>query len=143
MRHWAFVLPALAASGLFVQSSLAQAVVTPGPTVTQSPAVTQAPSWPPNQTFAAGAPSVVEAPPANLVVGAPVLAPGIFAPLPVIAPHLVAPAIGVRPLAPVLAYRPVVPVVAPARVLYPGAVVRTKVYVWGQPIRNFWRRVLP
>lgn len=68
-------------------------------------------------------------------------------PGPVIAPPTVvyrAPVV----VPPVVAFRPVVPApvvrVAPRAVYYgPTAVVRTRYFVPGQPIRNYWRAVLP
>ena len=73
------------------------------------------------------------------VVPAPVVAPPAFVYRP---PVVVPPVVAYRPVvpAPVVTYSPVVP----APVYYgPRAVVRTRFFVPGQPIRNYWRAVLP
>ena len=78
-----------------------------------------------------------------------VYSPAVTVPAPIVAP----PAVVYRPFVPavvappVVVYRPFVPapvVVAPRAVYYgPRAVVRTRFFVPGQPIRNYWRAVLP
>jgi len=80
---------------------------------------------------------------------APVVTYRPIAPAPVVTYRPLAPAPWVVYRAPVVTYRPVAPVVTyspavyPAPMVYPGAVVRTKVYYPGEPIRNFFKAITP
>lgn len=103
---------------------------TPAPTVSYLP-------------VAAG--PVVSVAPAPVVVYRPVVAAPVVAPL-------VSPVVVYRPVVPVIApaptvvYRPVGPaeVLAPApMVVGPPAVIRTKVYYPGEPIRNLLKAITP
>jgi hypothetical protein len=70
--------------------------------------------------------------------------PAIVAPAPVVTySPVIAPTVTYSP-APVVAYSPVV--AAPAPVMVPAGrpvVVSTKVYVPGQPVRNFFKAITP
>ncbi len=105
------------------------------PTVVQYGAAPAAVSTP--------APTVTYSPVVQTAVPAPVVTYRPVVPAPTVvyrAPVVAAPVTVYRPVAPVTVYSPVVaaPVVA-AR----PAVVRTKVYYPGEPIRNFFKAITP
>ena len=114
MRRLALVLLAALVGGLLVSPCLAQAVVVYDP--------------------------VVSAPATTYVYSAPV---SVYSPAPVVTYRPVFPVYRYRPIAPVYTYRPAYSVAYPPAVYYPRVYYRPRFFVPGQPIRNYWRAVLP
>jgi hypothetical protein len=165
MKMTSLVLTAVAAVTLLQSSAWGQVVVyspilpLPAPVIT---AYAPAPFLAPAPIITAYAPAPVVANyeplpmayPATPVVTAyapvpvPVVTAYAPAPIPVVTAYAPAPVIAyspVVPAAPVMAYSPMIAGYAPyaAPVGYGSVIVRPKVYVVGQPVRNFFRAITP
>ena len=114
MRRLALILLAALVGGFFVTPCLAQAVVVYDPVV------------------AAPAPTYVYSAPVN-----------VYSPAPVVTYRPIVPVYRYRRFAPFYAYRPAYSVPYPTTVYYPPVYVRPRFFVPGQPVRNYYRAVLP
>ena len=113
MRQLALVLMAALVGGLFVSPCLAQSVVVYDPVI---------------------APAYVYSSPVN-----------VYSPAPLVAYRPIAPVYRYRyrRFAPAYAYGPAYTVPYATRAYYPPVYVRPRFFVPGQPVRNYYRAVLP
>ena len=113
MRRLGLILLAVLVGGFFVTPCLAQTVVV------YDPAIAPAPTY---------------------VYSAPVT---VYSPAPVVTYRPIVPVYRYRRFAPVYGYRPAYSVAYPTTAYYPPVYVRPRFFVPGQPVRNYWRAVLP
>ena len=113
MRQLALVLLAALVGGFFVVPCLAQAVVVYDPVI-------------------APAPTYVYSSPVN-----------VYSPAPVVTYRPIVPVYRYRRFAPYYAYSPVYSAPYATTAYYPPVYVRPRFFVPGQPVRNYYRAVLP
>ncbi len=121
-------------------------VLAPAPVITSYAPAPVVANYEPLPLIAPAAPVVTAYAPVPAPV--PVVTAYAPAPIPVVTAYAPAPVVAyspVIPAAPVVAYSPVITGYAPyaAPVGYGTVVVRPKVYVVGQPVRNFFRAITP